>query len=98
MNAEDSEASSSRGILKNSKQLPFAKEAAASVSTLKPALKTNGITNSITNNATNGNTNGNTNGTTKESGSIKSFNPTTRPAGSKSFILNKKLLYFYLKI
>ncbi len=94
MNAEDSEASSSRGILKNSKQLPFAKEAAASVSTLKPALKPNGITNSITNNATNGNTNG----TTKESGSIKSFNPTTRPAGSKSFILNKKLLYFYLKI
>jgi len=94
LNAEDSEASSSRGILKNSKQLPFAKEAAASVSTLKPALKPNGITNSITNNATNGNTNG----TTKESGSIKSFNPTTRPAGSKSFILNKKLLYFYLKI
>lgn len=86
---KDSEASSSRGILKNSKQLPFAKEAAASVSTLKPALKTNGITNSITNNATNGNTNGNTNGTTKESGSIKSFNPTTRPAGSKLFENNK---------
>ena len=65
---------SSSGILKNSKQLPFAKEAAASVSSLKPALKTNGTTSSITNNSTNGGT--------RELGSVKTFNASTRPAGS----------------
>ena len=75
INKEESRAASSSGILKNSKQLPFAKEAAAAVSSLKPALKTNGTTNGTTNNSTNS--------ATRELGSVKTFNPSTRPAGSK---------------
>lgn len=79
--SKESGVTSSSGILKNSKQLPFAKEAAASVSSLKPALKTNGTTSSITNNSTNGGT--------RELGSVKTFNASTRPAGSKLFESNQ---------